>query len=109
VRRAIIELAPPTQRFASRADEPVRVLVLGGSQGAQILNQTVPAAYRKACREHAGAASQPPLIRHQAGAGARDARQAYADAGVAAEVDEFIEDMAAAYAWADSWLPVPGH
>jgi UDP-N-acetylglucosamine--N-acetylmuramyl-(pentapeptide) pyrophosphoryl-undecaprenol N-acetylglucosamine transferase len=75
---------------------PVRVLVTGGSQGASILNQTVPAALRLL----------PPSIavevRHQAGArGEREAQDAYAAAGIDAEISSFITDMAGAYGWAD--------
>jgi UDP-N-acetylglucosamine--N-acetylmuramyl-(pentapeptide) pyrophosphoryl-undecaprenol N-acetylglucosamine transferase len=74
---------------------PLHVLVLGGSQGALILNQTVPAAI----------ATLPddarPLIRHQAGRTLDAARDAYRASGVEAECVDFIVDMAEAYAWAD--------
>lgn len=101
VRGAIADLAPPAQRFASRGADPVRVLVLGGSQGARILNQTVPAAMAQLAAMRPSQQASRPQIRHQAGAEAPHARAAYAAAGVQARVDEFIEDMADAYAWAD--------
>jgi UDP-N-acetylglucosamine--N-acetylmuramyl-(pentapeptide) pyrophosphoryl-undecaprenol N-acetylglucosamine transferase len=95
VRAEIAAVAPPEQRFAGR-EGPLRLLVLGGSQGARALNGAVPRAI---------AALPPTLrfeVRHQCGEKMReDAVRAYADAGVAASVEPFIADMAAAYAWAD--------
>ncbi|RRQ22512.1 undecaprenyldiphospho-muramoylpentapeptide beta-N-acetylglucosaminyltransferase [Thiohalobacter thiocyanaticus] len=96
VRETIASLEAPEARFAARGSEALHLLVLGGSLGAAALNRTVPAAIAEM------AADARPMIRHQAGS--RDieaARQAYAEAGVAAEVQAFIEDMAQAYAWAD--------
>jgi UDP-N-acetylglucosamine--N-acetylmuramyl-(pentapeptide) pyrophosphoryl-undecaprenol N-acetylglucosamine transferase len=95
VRREVAALQDPQIRFAGRAG-PIRILVTGGSQGAMILNKTVPAAL-------ALLPSSPALeVRHQAG-GKRlgEAQQAYATAGVEAEVKDFIDDMASAYGWAD--------
>lgn len=95
VRDAIVAIAPPAERLAVPR-VPVRVLVLGGSQGAQALNAGVPAALARLD------ASARPHVRHQCGARHADrARQAYSEANVAAEVEPFITDMAAAYAWAD--------
>ncbi len=95
VRRDIAALPPPQTRFADRAGAP-RLLVLGGSQGARALNTRVPEALALM------AADRRPLVRHQCGAKLADAaRAAYAGAGVEASVEPFIEDMAAAYAWAD--------
>jgi UDP-N-acetylglucosamine--N-acetylmuramyl-(pentapeptide) pyrophosphoryl-undecaprenol N-acetylglucosamine transferase len=72
------------------------VLVVGGSLGAARLNTQVPRAL----------ALMPPAtrpeVRHQAGErGLAQAKEAYAGAGVEARIEPFIEDMAAAYAWAD--------
>jgi UDP-N-acetylglucosamine--N-acetylmuramyl-(pentapeptide) pyrophosphoryl-undecaprenol N-acetylglucosamine transferase len=95
VRASIAELAAPDQRFASRADAP-RLLVLGGSLGAQALNTRVPEAIA------ALPADVRPQVRHQCGTKHADAtRAAYAAAGVNANVEPFIDDMAAAYGWAD--------
>ncbi len=94
VRREIASLAPPRERLAGRGGA-VRLLVIGGSQGAVRLNTVVPYALARAtaCRFE---------VRHQAGERWIDAcRQSYADAGVAADVQPFIGEMAAAYAWAD--------
>lgn len=95
VRAEITALPPPAQRFAGR-EGPLRVLVLGGSQGARGLNGALPDAIA------ALPADSRPQIRHQAGRGRDDAvRGAYAERALPAEVDAFIDDMAAAYAWAD--------
>jgi UDP-N-acetylglucosamine--N-acetylmuramyl-(pentapeptide) pyrophosphoryl-undecaprenol N-acetylglucosamine transferase len=72
------------------------VLITGGSQGAQVLNQNVAAAMKLL------PATLAVEIRHQAGAKRVDeAREAYAAAGIDAEITPFISDMAEAYAWAD--------
>ena len=95
VRADIAAVPDPQVRFAGRGRRS-RLLVFGGSQGAQRLNSVVPLAL---ARLDAG---QRPLIRHQTGErGLEKARAAYAEAQVEAEVLPFIEDMAAAYAWAD--------
>ncbi len=93
VRREIAELPAPEQRFAGRSG-PINLLVLGGSLGAQALNETVPAAVAQM--------TPRPNIWHQAGGRNLDAaRSAYHNAGVTARIEPFIDDMAAAYAWAD--------
>ena len=94
VRAPIAALAPPDQRFSGR-DGALRRLVLGGSQGARALNEALPQAL--------SALGDVALeVRHQCGEKLRaEAVQAYAAAGVEARVEAFIDDMAAAYAWAD--------
>lgn len=95
VRREIADLDAPERRFEDRLG-PCRVLVIGGSLGATALNAILPEALALLAPEHR------PRVRHQAGRGKLDtARKAYAEAGVEAEVSEFLDDMAAAYAWAD--------
>ena len=85
----------PAQRFAGR-DGPLRLLVVGGSLGAQALNELVPAAVAPMPVE-----TRPQIV-HQSGEKHIGAlREAYARAGVAAECVAFIDDMAARYAWAD--------
>lgn len=94
VRDVISAIAPPAQRFAEVSSR-LRVLVLGGSQGARALNVALP----KALAQLQGVDFD---VRHQCGEKMRDdAERAYADANVAASVEAFIADMAAAYAWAD--------
>lgn len=78
----------------AESTDSVRVLVVGGSQGAASFNQHLPAVF----------ARQPHAlqIRHQCGREQRDAvLQRYREQGVEAEVMEFIEDMGVAYHWAD--------
>ena len=98
VRAEIEAIAPPPLRYAGRQG-PLRLLVVGGSLGAQVLNQTVPAAIALL------PAQQRPLITHQTGAAQADAvRAAYAQAGVQAEALPFIDDMAQALAGCDLML-----
>jgi UDP-N-acetylglucosamine--N-acetylmuramyl-(pentapeptide) pyrophosphoryl-undecaprenol N-acetylglucosamine transferase len=95
VRRAIAELPPPQQRFAERSGR-LHLLVFGGSLGARVLNRTLPAALALL-----PAAERPEVI-HQCGEKLlAEAQAAYTDAGVHAKVVAFIDDMAAAYGWAD--------
>jgi UDP-N-acetylglucosamine--N-acetylmuramyl-(pentapeptide) pyrophosphoryl-undecaprenol N-acetylglucosamine transferase len=95
VRASIAALPAPAERFAARAGRP-RLLVLGGSLGARALNLALPRALARMPAE------QRPTVRHQCGArGLDETRQAYAQVGVEADVVPFIEDMAAAYGWAD--------
>ncbi|OIP09413.1 MAG: undecaprenyldiphospho-muramoylpentapeptide beta-N-acetylglucosaminyltransferase [Betaproteobacteria bacterium CG2_30_68_42] len=95
VRDAIAAIAPPAERYARRSG-PLRLLVVGGSLGAQALNETVPAALALL------PAAERPRVVHQSGARNLEAlRRAYAQAGVEAEALAFIEDMGARYAAAD--------
>jgi UDP-N-acetylglucosamine--N-acetylmuramyl-(pentapeptide) pyrophosphoryl-undecaprenol N-acetylglucosamine transferase len=95
LRDAICSLPPPGERFAHR-DGPLRLLVVGGSLGAQALNDLVPAAIAQMQTD-----ARPQVV-HQAGAKHIAAlRDAYARAGVQAECVAFIDDMAARYGWAD--------
>jgi UDP-N-acetylglucosamine--N-acetylmuramyl-(pentapeptide) pyrophosphoryl-undecaprenol N-acetylglucosamine transferase len=95
VRREFFALAAPAARFAQRSGA-IRLLVVGGSQGATRLNAVVPHAVAKL-------ASHIPLdVRHQAGERwIEGARRSYTEAGVRAEVVPFVDDMAGAFAWAD--------
>jgi UDP-N-acetylglucosamine--N-acetylmuramyl-(pentapeptide) pyrophosphoryl-undecaprenol N-acetylglucosamine transferase len=95
VRESIAALPEPGKRLEGRSG-PLRLLVLGGSLGAAMFNQTLPRALANLPLE------QRPQVRHQSGQrhiGA--AEQAYQAAGVEAELMPFIDDMAANYAWAD--------
>ncbi len=91
----IARLAPPAERMAGREGRP-RLLILGGSLGAQALNEVVPVALALLSQE------QRPLVRHQAGGQKLEITTAdYIATGVEATVDPFIKDMATAYGWAD--------
>lgn len=95
VRATIAAILAPRERFAARSG-PARLLVLGGSLGAQTLNTRLPLALAQLPLD------ARPQVRHQCGARHTEATQAaYANAGVEASVDAFIDDMATAYAWAD--------
>jgi UDP-N-acetylglucosamine--N-acetylmuramyl-(pentapeptide) pyrophosphoryl-undecaprenol N-acetylglucosamine transferase len=95
VRADIARIAPPAQRYAGR-DGPLRLLVIGGSLGAQVLNETLPAALALL------SPAQRPRVVHQCGAKHMEAvRLAYRNAGVDAEIVPFIDDIAARYAAAD--------
>jgi len=101
VRQAVVDLPPPEQRLAGRTG-PLRILLTGGSQGALALNRLLPAALGLLAGECEF------TVRHQAGPRwVEETRKAYEKAGITAEtpcraeVTDFIEDMAAAYAWAD--------
>ena len=96
VRREIAALAPPAARFQDREPgAPPRLLVIGGSQGAQVLNRTLPEALALLPPE------QLPEVWHQGGATLEDAREGYAREGLAVRLEAFITDMASAYGWAD--------
>jgi UDP-N-acetylglucosamine--N-acetylmuramyl-(pentapeptide) pyrophosphoryl-undecaprenol N-acetylglucosamine transferase len=85
----------PEARYAQRSG-PLRLLVVGGSLGAQALNDAVPAALALM------PAPARPQVLHQSGRGRREALEArYRELGVAATVVEFIDDMAGAYRQAD--------
>ncbi len=95
VRQEIARLEAPMTRMSGRIG-PLRLLVLGGSQGAQVLNEMLPGTLTLLNAE------LRPLVQHQAGRDkAESTIQAYREAGVEAEVMPFVTDMAAAYAWAD--------
>jgi UDP-N-acetylglucosamine--N-acetylmuramyl-(pentapeptide) pyrophosphoryl-undecaprenol N-acetylglucosamine transferase len=93
VRGEIAALPDPAERYARRSG-PLKLLVLGGSGGAQALNECVPRAL---------ALLQPrPAVVHQSGEKNYAAlRAAYAAAGVQGELTPFIDDVARRYAEAD--------
>lgn len=102
VRPEITAVPPPAQRFLDRSG-PLRVLVIGGSLGAQVLNETVPQALARI------PALDRPNVVHQCGAAHLDAvRAAYRAAEVVADIVSFIEDIGACYAAADVVLARAG-
>ncbi|TDR76565.1 undecaprenyldiphospho-muramoylpentapeptide beta-N-acetylglucosaminyltransferase [Paludibacterium purpuratum] len=95
VRAEIAAVAEPDVRFNGR-EGALRVLVVGGSLGAKVLNETLPSALAMIPAE------RRPLVVHQAGVKQIDAlKQSYADAGIEADCRAFIDDMAGEYAAAD--------
>lgn len=97
VRQSICEISRPEDRFAKRLDQDsLRLLVIGGSLGAVRLNEIIPQALAKIAQ-----AERPEVI-HQTGMKNIDtAKELYRNAGVEAKVEAFIDDMSAAYEWAD--------
>jgi UDP-N-acetylglucosamine--N-acetylmuramyl-(pentapeptide) pyrophosphoryl-undecaprenol N-acetylglucosamine transferase len=95
VRREVCALPEPERRYAGRTG-PLRLLVVGGSLGAQALNTVLPQALALL------PAAQRPAVTHQAGELHIEVlKQAYAQAGVDADCRAFIDDMAGALADAD--------
>jgi len=95
VRAEISALAPPSERYANRFG-PLKILVVGGSLGARVLNDVLPAALALIPVE------QRPQVTHQSGKKNIDAlRSNYAQVRVEAEVLDFIDDMPRRYAEAD--------
>ncbi|WP_067568312.1 undecaprenyldiphospho-muramoylpentapeptide beta-N-acetylglucosaminyltransferase [Candidatus Hoaglandella endobia] len=95
VRDAVLALPSPEVRLRDRAG-PIRILVIGGSQGSRVLNQTLPTVAARLAGSF--------TMWHQVGKGALDeVNRAYAAVGKKPHnVVEFIDDIAAAYAWADA-------
>ena len=95
VRPEIAALPAPTLRYTQRSG-PLRVLVIGGSLGAQALNEVVPQALALMAED------ERPAVVHQAGEKHLPKLESlYLSAGVKANCVAFIKDMAGAYEWAD--------
>ncbi|WLD58977.1 undecaprenyldiphospho-muramoylpentapeptide beta-N-acetylglucosaminyltransferase [Salinispirillum sp. LH 10-3-1] len=95
VRASLGEIDSPTARGLAM-QTPFRLLILGGSQGAQAINEMVPEALSLL------SPSERPQVRHQCGKANLVATQAaYARAAVNANIEPFITDMAEALTQAD--------
>lgn len=93
-------LALHQQRPPFLADQVLKILVVGGSLGAQIFNQVLPQAIARLKSKRQGHYE----VLHQAGKGNQEAVAAAYKQGDVADhvvVKEFIDDMASAYQWAD--------
>lgn len=96
VRDDIAALGSSPRDEETLSSRPLRLLVVGGSLGAVALNERLAPALA------ALPIKQRPLVRHQAGKNREEATaENYQQHGVSAEVSPFIDDMAAAYEWAD--------
>lgn len=97
VRSNITGVAAPTERYDVTDTSPLRLLVVGGSLGAQVLNDTVPKAL--------ALLDKPMAVRHQCGRNNEATTQAVYDSEDVSRhditVQPFISDMADAYNWAD--------
>ena len=95
IRKNISDLNEPGIRMAKR-DDKIRLLIIGGSLGAQALNENVPQTLSELEK------NIQPAVWHQSGKNKLEATIAgYKKVNVEAKVTEFIEDMAEAYEWAD--------
>lgn len=95
VRSSITALQAPEQRYRARSGR-LNILVVGGSLGAKAINEALPQAIAKLATE------DRPAVLHQTGKNHHEAvLESYKAAGVKADVQPFIDDMAAAYANAD--------
>jgi len=84
---------PEKEFWTNESERPLHLLVVGGSQGAKVLNDTVPAAVTS---------YENIEIKHQTGAASLElVTKKYAELNIEADVVEFIEDIASAYQWAD--------
>ncbi|MBM4344503.1 MAG: undecaprenyldiphospho-muramoylpentapeptide beta-N-acetylglucosaminyltransferase [Deltaproteobacteria bacterium] len=91
------EIAAVGERRMPRERAQAHILVIGGSQGSQFLNERVPALLLGLA-----AAGVPIAVRHQVGKlNPAPVQATYTLGEVQARVEGFIDDMAAAYAWAD--------
>jgi UDP-N-acetylglucosamine--N-acetylmuramyl-(pentapeptide) pyrophosphoryl-undecaprenol N-acetylglucosamine transferase len=98
VRKVIADLPTSATRYDERTakKEPLHLLVLGGSLGAKAINELLPKALAKL------PLNERPSVWHQAGKNHIESTIAdYMQNQVNAKVDAFVDDMAAAYAWAD--------
>ncbi|USZ14297.1 undecaprenyldiphospho-muramoylpentapeptide beta-N-acetylglucosaminyltransferase [Moraxella sp. FZFQ2102] len=99
VRDAIAQIASPDVRYVDGDESPLKVLVVGGSLGAMAINQAIVEMLDKINR--------PISLRHQCGKDNHEQMLvAYSQADIdpnkhIVELKPFIDDMAAAYAWAD--------
>lgn len=98
VRADIVNIVDPAQRYAAREaqQQALRILIVGGSLGAQALNKIVPQALAQL--------HTPLQVFHQCGQANEEAtRAAYAhvNQNIQVEVHAFVDDMAQAYAQAD--------
>jgi len=95
LRQDFLNKPAPATRFEGRTG-PLKLWVVGGSLGAQALNDIVPKALALLPE------AERPVVVHQSGAKQIEALQKnYANAGVKAELTPFIEDTAQAFADAD--------
>jgi len=95
VRESIAALPDPGQRYAARSGV-LNVLVVGGSLGAQALNECMPQALFCMPQE-----IEPKVIHQTGNKHFEDVRELYHSAGIMADVKPFLDDMAQCYAWAD--------
>ena len=96
VRQEICEIPPPEQRINTSNEKPLKLLVLGGSQGARTLNRIVPSVL---------VSMQSELsieVKHQTGKNFHDeTRVEYRNVSSSYELYPYMDEMSEAYSWAD--------
>jgi UDP-N-acetylglucosamine--N-acetylmuramyl-(pentapeptide) pyrophosphoryl-undecaprenol N-acetylglucosamine transferase len=98
IREEVVAQLPPSIRFANRTGA-LKLLVMGGSRGADALNRIIPEALSKIDP------SARPEVLHQAGAAsAEDTAKRYREFGVTADVRDFLSDAWNALAAADLFI-----
>ena len=96
VREDIIKIAVPQERFQKRSDDCLHVLVVGGSLGARALNNIVPEAL-STLGENINIE-----VKHQTGVkNLQSTKDLYQSLNIPVNPQAYIDDMAAAYEWAD--------
>ncbi|MGD4317931.1 glycosyltransferase, partial [Xanthomonas citri pv. citri] len=98
----IVQVPPPKARIDVNDTSPLKLLVIGGSLGAQALNNHIAPTLKKL-------ESMPDAkswqVRHQCGKNKQEATQAvYSEAQLQStqyEILPFVKDMAESYSWAD--------
>lgn len=95
IRREIADIEPPEARFSTHSG-PIKLLVFGGSLGAQSFNEVMPKALSLLPK------SLAIDVWHQSGEkGLVIAQKNYRENAISAKITAFIDDMRAAYQWAD--------
>jgi len=95
VRQEIIDKRKPPRKFPDSSKRP-RILIVGGSQGARSINNTVPKAM------HLLSQKIDFEIRHDTGkADYKEIKKIYEELNINATVSEFMNDISEAYGWAD--------
>jgi len=95
VRAEITALPDPAVRYAARQGK-LKVLVVGGSLGAQAINQVIPAALELLPEQ-----ARPEVVHQTGKQHFAEVQQLYQRMGVTADIRPFLQDMATAYADAD--------
>ncbi len=94
------QFATASEQDRRQIEKEVRILIIGGSQGAQILNNIVPEAVAKFLTRNDKVNSVK--IMHQTGdVQLLQVKNRYEALGIKAKTSAFIEDMVEAYQWAD--------
>ena len=95
VRESIAALPAPELRYKARSGV-LNVLVVGGSLGAQAINECLPQALFCMAQE-----TEPKVIHQTGKKNFEEVQELYHSAGIAADVKPFLDDMAQYYGWAD--------